>query len=173
MRKLFLQVWLGGALALAALAACNLAPAVQPTPQQSVSASDPPSAGTMAAKVPPGAVAVPTAPASEPGYAGVWAVASADCIEPTKTYVLSRDVLKLTPQTRNCEVVSLKEEHPTGRSAIYAISAVCVSDPPTGAASLRADDIKLNFGASDTVMQIEVNSDPPLRLERCPAAPTP
>lgn len=177
MRKLFPHDWIVGALALSALAGCGPEPGVttpgMPAAQPGVSADAPPSAETMATKVPPGAVTVPAPPAAEPGYSGVWAVSSADCIETTKTYVLGADALKLSPQSRNCDVKSLREEHPTGRSAIYRISAVCASDPPKGASPSPADEITLNFGASDTVMQLHVNAEAPLTLERCPTAPTP
>lgn len=159
------------AIALAALIACSPQPAAtRPAPSAAV---EPPSAETLPTKVPPGAVAVPPAPATEPDYAGVWAPASADCTTTTKTYVLGGDMLTLAPQSRSCAVKSMQEEHPTGRSAIYRISATCVSNPPTGAASSGVDLIALTFGASDTVMQMQVNTDKALTLERCPAPPNP
>jgi hypothetical protein len=114
-------------------------------------------------------IAMPPPSASEPGYAGGWAPLVADCSDAKKTFLLSAEVLNLTPQARNCAVRSIAEEHPTGRSAIYRIRALCIG----GTAAGREDLITLNFGASDTVMQMQVDSDPPLTLERCPVVATP
>lgn len=166
------QRWAIGAVTLAALIACS--PKTEtPAADTPAVAVEPPSAETTATKVPPGAVTVPPTPVTEPGYSGVWAPKSADCIETTKTYQLSREALKLTPQARVCAVNSLQEEHPTGRSAIYRIAAGCVADPPAGNTPPGTDTITLTFGASDTVMKMKVNADPEMTLERCPAAPTP
>jgi hypothetical protein len=41
------------------------------------------------------------------------------------------------------------------------------------AASPGVDLITLTFGASDTVMQMQLNADKVLTLERCPAPPNP
>ena len=170
MRKSFPKYWAIAAATLTTLIACSPQPE---TPAAPAAAVEPPSAETLPTKVPPGAVAVPPAPIMEPGYAGVWAKASKDCIETTKTYVLSGAALMLKPEARTCEVKSLQEEHPTGRSAIYRITAACVTDPPTGAAPAAADGVTLTFGASDTVMKMKVNADAELTLERCPAPPNP
>ncbi|MEQ1781587.1 MAG: hypothetical protein ABMA14_09520 [Hyphomonadaceae bacterium] len=165
--------WAIGAVVLASLISCSPkaeTPIATTSPTTTV---EPPSAETTAIKVPPGAVVAPPAPVSEPGYSGVWAAKSADCVDATKAYQLSGGMLKLTPQSRVCSVNSLQEEHPTGRSAIFHITAGCVMDPPTGAAPAGADTVTLTFGASDTVMKMKVNADPEMTLERCPTAPTP
>lgn len=158
-----------------AISAATLTLAIACSPAAETPATDttPPPAETEAIKVSPGTVAVPPPPASEPGYSGVWAPKSADCTDSTKTYLLSGETLTLTPQSRTCTVKSLAEEHPTGRSAIYHLTAACVSDPPTGATPLADDAVTLTFGASDTVMQMQVNSGEPMTLERCPVSPTP
>ena len=161
------RIWAIGAVTLTLAIACS------PPAQQSVTAAEPPPAETEAIKVPPGTVAVPPPPASEPGYSGVWAPKSANCTDSTKTYQLSGEALSLTPQSRTCTVKSLAEEHPTGRSAIYRLTAACMSDPPTGATPVADDAITLTFGASDAMMQMQVNSGDPMTLERCPVAPTP
>lgn len=158
------QRWAIGAVTLATLIACTPAadqPAENPTAVLSGEIPEQPAA------VPP----VMAAPGEDPGYWAAWAATTADCGDTTKTYMFSRDVVNLTPQKRNCAVKSADEEHPTGRSAIYTLSAVCVSDPP--AAPDGNDTLTLNFGASDTVMQLSINSDPPLTLERCPTVPAP
>jgi len=82
-------------------------------------------------------------------------------------------VLTLAPQWRSCAVKPMQAEHSTGPSAIYHINATCGRNPPIGAASSGADLITLTFGASDTVMQMQVNADKVLTLERCPAPPNP
>jgi hypothetical protein len=161
------QSWALGAVALTVLIACS--PPVELPPTNAKAAP----AQAEAVKVPPGSVAVPPPSASEPGYSGVWAATTADCTETTKTYLLSGDALNLTPQSRNCAVKSLAEEHPTGRSAIYRITAVCISDPPTGAPPSGQDTITLSAGASDTVMEMQVNTGAPMTLERCPTIPAP
>lgn len=162
-----------GAVALTVLIACS-PPIEQPPGNAKAQAAQ-----TEAVKVPPGTVAVPPPPPSEPGYSGVWAASSADCTDSVKTYLLSGDALSLTPQSRNCAVKSLAEEHPTGRSVIYRITAVCISNPPStsqtvGVAQPSGEDtITLSAGASDTVMQMQVGIGAPMTLERCPTAPTP
>lgn len=159
--------WAIGAVVLAVLVACS------PQAEQPSAPVEPPTAETVAIKVPPGTLAVPKPPASEPGYSGVWAATSAACTDSAKTYQLSGQALTLTPQSRNCAVKSLGEEHPSGRSAIYLITAACVAEPPTGAQPAADDTITLTFGAADTVMQMQVNAGAPMTLERCPVAPTP
>lgn len=161
------RIWAIGAVALTLAIACS------PAAETPVAEVTPPPAETEAIKVPPGTVAVPPPPASEPGYSGVWPPKSADCTDSTKTYQLNGETLTLTPQSRTCTVKSLAEEHPTGRSAIYRLTAACISDPPTGATPVADDAFTLTFGASDTVMQMQVNSGDPMTLERCPVSPTP
>ena len=161
------RIWAIGAVTLAVAIACS------PPVQQADTGAEPPPAETEAIKVPPGTVAVPPPPASEPGYSGVWAPTSADCTDSTKAYLLTGQTLTLTPQSRTCTIKSLAEEHPTGRSAIYRLAAACISDPPTGTTPTSDDTFTLTFGASDTVMQMQVNSGDPMTLERCPVTPTP
>lgn len=159
--------WAIGAVILAVLIACS------PQTGQPSAPVKPPTAETEAIKVPPGTVTVPEPPASEPGYSGVWAAKSAECTDSLKTYQLGGEALTLTPQSRNCAVKSLAEEHPTGRSAIYRITATCTTEPPTGTQPVADDTIVLTFGAADTVMQMQVNDGAPMALERCPATPKP
>lgn len=160
----FSQRWAVGAITLATLIACS--PPVQVL--TGTPASTAPASATTAVE-PATALQAdavnPTPAPGDPGYAGAWAETTADCSDPAKTFLFSAEVVNLTPQKRNCAVKSMREERPTGRSAIYTLVAACISDPP-GAAGGK-DTLVLNFGASDTVMQLEVNSDPPLRLERC------
>ncbi len=151
------QGWAIGAIALAVLVACSPStppptpgePA-QPTPQPPVLSSGAPDIG-----LPPASIA--------PGFADTWAAAEADCATPAKTVRLAADAFTLMEGEGSCQVKSISEEHPTGRSMNYTVIADCVSAARTG-----EDTFRFNFGASDTAMQFQQNAREPVRLTRCP-----
>ena len=151
------QRWAIGAVGLAVLIACSPKtpdPAnepAQPSPQ-------PPSLSSAA-----GADAAVNAKVAAPGFAGEWALAEQDCEEPARTFKLSADKIVMSPGERSCDVKSISEEHPTGRSAVFKVTAACLAE---GEAS--EDLFTLNFGAADTVMQLQLNGQGPARLVRCP-----
>jgi hypothetical protein len=150
------QRWAIGAVTLAVLIACSPKPEepVQPPPQ----APSLSQAATVAS-----ATISSTAQARPPGFSGVWASAESECGEPDKTFKLSSATIDMMPGERSCAVKSISEEHPTGRSVIYTVMADCLTE---GAAS--KDQFTLNFGAADTVMQLQLNDREPVRLVRCP-----
>ncbi|MFT3723180.1 MAG: hypothetical protein QM773_06290 [Hyphomonadaceae bacterium] len=150
------QRWASGAIALTVLLACS--PQAEPPPAQTA-------LETPAAVEPPPVPAAIETPPQEPGYAGVWALADADCGNAARTFDLSSQSMSMAPGGKACVVKSREEEHPTGRSMIYHIMADC------GGGSGGA--FTLNFGASDTVMQMKVNDREPVRLVRCPNPQTP
>lgn len=155
------QKWAVGAVALAVLIACSpQAPEepVQPKPSE-------PTLHTSGTEAPDTTVGTTPAEAAQivaPGFAGAWASAEAECADPAKMLELSADTIEMAPAAQSCAVKSISEEHPTGRSMIYTISADCMAD---GKAS--ADNFTVNFGASDTVMQLQRNDETPMRLVRC------
>lgn len=156
------QLWAIGAVALAALIACSPStppPAptepTQPTPQPPVLSSAAPTLGP-----PPAAI--------DPGFADTWAAAEADCATPAKTVRLAADAFTLMEGEGSCKVKSISEEHPTGRSMNYTVIADCVTPARSG-----EDTFRLNFGASDTVMQFQQNAREPVRLTRCPPTQQP
>jgi hypothetical protein len=69
----------------------------------------------------------------------------------------------MTPGERSCKVKSISEDHPTGRSMTFTMMADCLTE---GEASL--DRFTFNFGAADTIMQLQINDRDPVRLVRCP-----
>lgn len=156
------HLWAIGAIAVSVLIACSPstpppAPAepAQPTPQSPVLSGAESTLGP-----PPASIA--------PGFADTWAVAEADCATPAKTVRLTSEAFTLMEGEGSCKVKSISEEHPTGRSMNYTVIADCVSPARTG-----EDTFRINFGASDTVMQFQQNAREPVRLTRCPPAQQP
>jgi hypothetical protein len=98
-----------------------------------------------------------------PGFSGEWAFAQQDCAEPAKTFKLSADKIVMSPGERSCDVTSISEEHPTGRSAGYEVAASCQAE-----GEVSEDRFMLTFGAADTAMQLQLNDREPVRLVRCP-----
>ena len=154
------QRWAVGAVGLAVLIACSpQAPDEAPVPQ--------PNEPTLSSGVTGGDIA-PTPPpatgedAAAPGFAGRWAAAEAQCGEPAKTFDLSAHSFAM-PGGNACAVTRVSEEHPTGRSAVFAVTADCTADDPAS-----SDRFTLNFGAADTIMQLQQNDQAPVRLVRCP-----
>jgi hypothetical protein len=148
------------AAALAVVAACEPAPGgdVSTAAEETTESS---AAGPNGAK--PAASAAPPSEA-EPGFTGEWAFEEADCGKPTSTFRLSGAEINMTPRERACSVKSIDEQHPTGRSAIFVVQASCLAEGETS-----EDRFRLEFGASDTVMQLQLNDRDPIRLVRCPA----
>lgn len=146
------QRWAVGAVTLTVLVACSpkTEPLSPPAPETQPAALQPPAPVAAGGGV----------PLQEPGYAGVWAPGDADCADPARRFSLSSQSVTMAPGEKGCVVKSREEEHPTGRSMIYHIMADC-----GGGAQ---DAFTLNFGASDTVMQMKVNDGEPVRLVRCP-----
>ncbi|MDP3739614.1 MAG: hypothetical protein Q8R02_19655 [Hyphomonadaceae bacterium] len=156
------QRWAIGAVALAVLIACSpQAPEepAQPKPSEPTLHTS----GTEAPDTTAGTTAAEAAQLVAPGFAGDWASAEAECADPAKMLKLSADRIEMTPSAQSCSVKSISEEHPTGRSMIYTISADCLAGGKTS-----ADNFTLNFGPSDTVMQLQLNDRQPMRLVRCP-----
>ena len=160
------QRWAAGAIGLALLFACspqNPGPPepAKPAPQSGPQVSSQPvnaSPAVVAPEAPP-----PVAPAQKPGYAGMWATSEAECTDPTKASEFSAETINYKPEKAECQIKSLAQETPTGRSMIYTIEADCtVGGQPSH------ETIKLNFGASDTVMQMLLGKRQPVRLVRCP-----
>jgi len=159
------QYWAMGAVALTALIACTpAAPSVQ-TAETRVSAA------TASEPAPPAPASTPIGPPPaniDPGYTGAWANIETDCGDPAKVIKLTGKNVRLMSGDGQCEISSIDEQHPTGRSVIYAIKANCVSPNRTG-----EDTFHINFGASDTVIQFQQNAREPARLVRCPPGVTP
>jgi hypothetical protein len=154
------QRWAVGAVALAVLLACS-PPTPDPPEEPAQPTPQPPSLSQGAASAVP--TSGPLIETQSPGFAGEWAFAQEDCAEPAKTFKLSADRIVMSPGERSCKVKSILEDHPTGRSAVYAVTADCLAE---GEAS--EDRFTLNFGAADTVMQLQLNGRDPVRLVRCP-----
>lgn len=154
------QRWAVGAVALAVLIACSpQAPEEPAAPKPSEPTLH--TSGTEAPDTTAGTTAAEAAQIVAPGFAGTWASAEAECSDPAKASTLSADRIELTGQS--CAVKSISEEHPTGRSMIYTVNAACGAE-----ATPATDNFTLNFGASDTVMQLQQNDQQPIRLVRCP-----
>jgi len=158
------QRWAAGAVGLALLFACSPQSPSSPEPTQPAPqggpqvSSGPVNVAPAVAEAPP-----PAVPPQKPGYAGMWAASDAECMEPLKASEFSADTIDYKPEKAECQVKSLSEETPTGRSMIYTIEADCtVGGQPSH------ETIKLNFGASDTVMQMVLGKRQPVRLVRCP-----
>lgn len=98
----------------------------------------------------------------------MWASSVAACAEPDQGVILSADRIEMPADKRSCAITSIKEDHPTGRSMTYTVGAACNTN---GQAS--TDIFHFAFGASDTVMQFQINDAAPLPLERCPSVETP
>lgn len=154
------QRWAIAAVGLAVLFACSPR-GPDPAPEPAQPTPQPPSLSSVS--TPAVETAEPAVDAQAPGFAGEWAFADADCAEPAKTFKLGADKIVMSPGERSCEVRSLSEEHPTGRSAVYTIAASCLAEGQPS-----EDRFTLNFGASDTVMQLQLNDRDPVRLVRCP-----
>ena len=154
------QRWAIGAVALAVLIACSpQAPEEPAAPKPSEPTLH--TSGTEAPDTTAGTTAAEAAQIVAPGFAGTWASAEAECADTAKASRLSAEKIELAGQS--CTVKSISEEHPSGRSMIYTINAACgAGTAPT------TDNFTLNFGASDTVMQLQQNDQPPIRLVRCP-----
>ena len=154
------QRWAVGAVGLAVLIACSPQnPGEAPVPQ--------PNEPTLSANALGGDVAAtpPALTGENPvasGFAGRWAAAEADCSEPARTFALSAHNFAM-PGGNACAVTKVSEERPTGRSAIFTVTADCTADDPTA-----SDRFTLNFGAADTIMQLQQNDQAPVRLVRCP-----
>jgi hypothetical protein len=153
------QRWSIGAVSLAVLIACSPQPETPTLPDP---APDPAPAKTETT----GPATVPEAaeePTMPPGYAGTWALMNAECSDPARTFSLGGETITMASGERSCDVASIEEEHPSGRSMIYHIKASCLG--PEGESD---DQFTFNFGASDTVMQFKLNDREPMRLVRCP-----
>ncbi len=102
-----------------------------------------------------------------PGFAGDWASDEAACKEPDKVYHFTASRIDMGAE-RGCAVTSTSGEHPTGRSMIYHVEGACIGEK-------RAENqaITFRFGASDTVMEVQVDDNPPERVVRCPPPQTP
>ncbi|RYY94223.1 MAG: hypothetical protein EON61_24015 [Alphaproteobacteria bacterium] len=159
------KFWAIGAVALAALIACT--PAAPPV--ETAEASAP--IGPASAPAPPSAGSTPIGPPPaniDPGYTGAWANIETDCGDPTKVVKLTGKNVTLMAGEGQCDITSIDEQHPTGRSMTYEIKANCVSPNRTG-----EDTFHISFGASDTVIQFQQNAREPVRLVRCPPGVTP
>jgi hypothetical protein len=145
------QRWAAGAVGLALLFACSPQNPGTPEPVQ-------PSLAVAAPEAPPPAVT-----AQKPGYAGMWAATEAECTDPAKASEFSGETINYKPEKAACQVKSFSQETPTGRSMIYTIEADCtVGGQPSH------ETIKLNFGASESVMQMVLGKREAVRLVRCP-----
>ena len=153
------QRWAAGAVGLAVLIACSPQDPKEPLPQ--------PNEPTLSSGAPGGDIA-PTPPQvtgeeiAAPGFAGRWAAAEAECSDTAKAFDLSAHSFAM-PNGNACAVSKVAEEHPTGRSAVFTVTADCTADDPAA-----SDRFLLNFGAADTVMQLQQNDQAPVRLVRCP-----
>jgi hypothetical protein len=157
------QGWAIGAITLAILVACS---PQQESPQPAPAPETPPA--VIEPPTPAPAPVISETPADQPGYAGIWAFVDSECGDAAKTVRLNGRSISMAPGGKTCAVKSLEEEHPTGRSMTYHIKADCDGD-----AGVTEDMFTLNFGASDTVMQMKVNDREPTRLVRCPDPETP
>lgn len=153
------QRWAIGAVGLAVLIACS---PNTPDPADEPAQPNPKPPSVSSAAVTDSAASA-RVEATVPGFAGEWALAERDCEEPARTFKLSADKIVMSPGERSCDVRSISEEHPTGRSAVFHVAAGCVTE---GEAS--EDQFTLNFGAADTIMQLQLNDRDPVRLVRCP-----
>lgn len=110
----------------------------------------------------------PDADDPQPDYAGRWADAETACVEDGKAWRLTGKVVEAPVSAAGgpftCDIASISETHPSARQAVYALTGSCSHT------SLAAseDTITFRFGASDTVMQMQLNDLVPLRLIRCP-----
>ena len=154
------QRWAIGAVGLAVLIACSpQAPGEAPVPK--------PNEPTLSSEAPAGDIAPSPPPVTgeeviAPGFAGRWAAGEAECAEPAKTFDLSAHNFAM-PGGNACAVTNVSEDHPTGRSAIFSVTADCTANDPA-----TNDRFTLNFGAADTIMQLQHNDQAPVRLVRCP-----
>jgi hypothetical protein len=156
------QRWAIGAVGIALLFACSpKAPEqpVQPPPQPQTSTTVSEDLASLAFS----ATTASQASELEPGYSGDWAFASRECLDPAKTIKLARTIVDMTPGERSCAIKSMTEEHPTGRSVVYTLKAACITEGATS-----EDTFKLNFGASESAMQLQLNNTKPVKLVRCP-----
>ncbi|HEV7689821.1 MAG TPA: hypothetical protein VGO52_03320 [Hyphomonadaceae bacterium] len=156
------QRWAAGAVGLALLFACSPQSPSAPEPTKPA----PPSGPQVSAdpvNAAPAIVEAPPPAAAKPGYAGMWAASDAECTDPLRASEFSAETINYKPEKAACQVKSLSEETPTGRSMIYTIEADC-----TLGGQPSHETIKLNFGASDTVMQMVLGKREPVRLVRCP-----
>ncbi len=156
------RYWAIGAVAITALIACT--PAAPPAEIASAAAP-------ASQPAPPAPAPTPIGPPPaniDPGYTGAWANIETDCGDPAKVIKMTGTSLKLMAGEGECAISSIDEQHPTGRSMIYTIKANCVSPNRTG-----EDTFRINFGASDTVVQFQQNAREPVRLVRCPPGVTP
>ena len=159
------QRWAAGAVGLALLFACSpqspgTPEPTQPAPQGGPQLSSDPVNAAPAVVAPE---APPPVPVQKPGYAGMWAASEAECSDPLKASEFSGETVNYKPEKATCQVKSLSEETPTGRSMVYTIEADCMAGGQPS-----HETIKLNFGASDTVMQMLLGKREPVRLVRCP-----
>lgn len=160
------QRWAAGAVGLALLFACSPQSPSTPEPTKPAPESGPQLSGDPVNATP--AVVAPDAPppavpTEKPGYAGMWAMSDAECMDPTKASEFSAETINYKPEKAECQVKSMSSETPTGRSMIYSIEADCRIG-----GQQSHETIKLNFGASDTVMEMVLGKRPPVRLTRCP-----
>jgi len=151
------QGWALGAVALTTLIACSPPAATTVVEPQSAS-TQPRSSGLSSTPIGPPPANI------DPGFTGTWASIETECSDPAKTVKLSSKILALKKGEGDCTVKSIDEEHPSGRSMSYTIVARCVASDRTG-----EDTFRLNFGASDTVVQFQQNAREPVRLVRCPS----
>jgi hypothetical protein len=154
------QRWAIGAVGLAALIACspqnpNEAPAPKPN-EPTLSSGGP--AGDIIS-TPPSAAG---GDAIAPGFAGRWAAAGTECSDPGKVFNLSAHSFAM-PSGNAFAISKVLEEHPTGRSAVFTVSAHC-----TASDVVASDSFTLTFGAADTMMQLQLNDQAPVLLVRCP-----
>lgn len=156
------RYWAISAAALAALIACTPASPPADVAQAAATASQP---------APPAQAPAPIGPPPaniDPGYTGAWANIETDCGDVAKVIKMTGKSLSLMAGEGQCTITSIDEQHPSGRSMSYAIKANCVSPNRTG-----EDTFRINFGASDTVIQFQQNAREPVRLVRCPRGVTP
>ncbi len=157
------KFWAIGSAALAALIACT------PSNQPADTASTAPSAASAPTPSEMASTPVGPPPANiDPGYAGAWANIETDCGDPAKVVKLTGRNVALMANEGLCDITSVDEQHPTGRSMAYTIKASCMSPNRSG-----EDTFHINFGASDTVIQFQQNAREPVRLVRCPPGVTP
>ena len=161
MKPTIRPVWALGAVALTTLIACS-PPATTTVVEPQSASTQPRSAQSQSS----GLSSTPIGPPPtniDPGFAGTWASIETECGDPAKVVKLSPKTIALKQGEGDCTVKSIDEEHPTGRSMSYTIVATCVASGRTG-----EDKFRLNFGASDAVVQFQQNAREPVRLVRCP-----
>jgi hypothetical protein len=157
------QRWAIGAVGLCVLIACSPnAPEEPGTPTQL--SSTPPSTDPALHAASAVAPIAPPPEGATVGYAGAWAFKDADCATESRTWRLNAEKLEAPNAERSCKVNSLTEDHPTGRSAIFTVKALCQVGAQT-----TEDTFRFEFGAADTVMQMRINDAEPVRYVRCPA----